>query len=382
MSMKRIKYFCYYHYKHGNKSREGVQAASTKINYIIDVLNRNGYSVDIVSMSGITKTGVNFDLGGIMAWGEKNTLRHFLSFGKIRSIFRVPARWLSNIHFFIWTLLNVKHDEQVIVYHSLGYCGMFNLIKRIKGFRIIGEIEEIYNDVHLQSDFVKKSELNFIEKCDKYIFPTKLLNEKFNMGRKPSVIVHGVYNVEPKVVEKFKDGKIHVVYGGTFDPNKGGAAAAVTAAAFLPNSYHVHICGFGTQYDTAKIRTMIEEVNKNGGASVSFEGLLYGDDYIHFIQQCHIGLSTQNPAAAFNETSFPSKILVYLANGLFVVSIRIPVVEKSSIADAVKFYDVQTPQDIAKAIMGVSVDEEFSPSNLLLHNDEIFNNDLKKMLLQ
>ena len=379
--MRRIKYFCYYHYKCGDKSREGVQAASTKIDYIVNVLNRKGYAVDIISMSGITKKGFNFDVGGIMAWGEKNTLRHFLSFGKIRSVFRVPARWLTNVHFFLWTLLHVKHGEQVMVYHSLGYCGMFNLLRKLKGFRVIGEIEEIYQDVHSQSDSVRKAELDFISQCDKYIFPTQLLNEKFNIKGKPFVVVHGVYSVAPKLIGKFQDGKIHVVYGGTFDPNKGGAAAATTAA-YLPDNYCVHICGFGTHADTELICHIIEETNKKGGATVTFEGLLYGEDYTRFIQQCHIGLSTQNPAATFNGTSFPSKILVYLSNGLSVVSIRIPAIATSAVADAVRFYDEQTPQKIAEAIMQVPTDNSFSPAALLQRHDRLFGDNLKNMLRQ
>lgn len=380
--MRRIKYFCYYHYKHGDKSREGVQAASTKIDYIVDVLNRNGYVVDIISMSGITKKGFNFDVGGITAWGGGNTLRHFLSFGKIRSVFRVPARWLTNVHFFLWTLLHVKHGEQIIVYHSLGYCTMFNLLKKFKGFRVIGEIEEIYQDVHSQSDSVRKAELDFVSHCDKYIFPTQLLNEKFNIKGKPFVVVHGVYSVAQKRAEKFRDGKIHVVYGGTFDPNKGGAAAAAAAAAYLPDSYHVHICGFGTQIDTELIRHTIEETNKKGGATVTFEGLLYGEDYTRFIQQCHIGLSTQNPTAAFNGTSFPSKILVYLSNGLSVVSIRIPAIATSAVVDTVWFYDEQTPQKIAEAIMQVPTDNSFLPATLLQRLDRLFSDNFKKMLQQ
>lgn len=378
--MDRIKYFCYYHYKNGDRSREGVQAASTKIDYIIKVLNKNGYAVDIISMSGITKNGFNFDVGGIITLNEKNTLRHFISFGKIRNILRVPARWLCNIHFLLWTLINVKYGEQIIVYHSLGYCGFFNFLRKLKKFHIIGEIEEIYQNVHPQSYIVKKAELDFISNCDKYIFPTQLLGDKYNTNNKPAVIVHGVYSITPKIAEKFNDGKIHVVYGGTFDPNKGGALAASLAAEYLSNNYHVHICGFGTKTDTENIRHIIETMNKKGGAVVTFEGLLYGDDYIRFIQQCHIGLSTQNPLAAFNGTSFPSKILVYLSNGLYVVSIRIPAISKSTIASAINFYEEQTPQKIAEAIMRVRIDKSFSPKSLLEQNDRWFCDNIQEMI--
>ena len=72
--------------------------------------------------------------------------------------------------------------------------------------------------------------------------------------------------------------------------------------------------------------------------------MLSGEDYIRFIQSCDIGLSTQNPDAAFNATSFPSKILSYMANGLRVVSIRIPAIERSAVGNEVMFYNEQTPE--------------------------------------
>lgn len=67
-------------------------------------------------------------------------------------------------------------------------------------------------------------------------------------------------------------------------------------------------------------------------------------------------MSTQDPSAAFNSTSFPSKILVYLANGLKVVSIRIPAIEQSAVVDSLVFYDKQTPEKIAEAILSASKD--------------------------
>ena len=45
--MKSIKYICYYNSHHRQFPREGVPSATTKIDYIIDVLNRLGYTVKI-----------------------------------------------------------------------------------------------------------------------------------------------------------------------------------------------------------------------------------------------------------------------------------------------------------------------------------------------
>ena len=55
--------------------------------------------------------------------------------------------------------------------------------------------------------------------------------------------------------------------------------------------------------------------------------------------------------AKFNDTSFPSKILSYLANGLQVVTVKIPVVEISGVGDLCTYYEKQNPEDIAEAIV-------------------------------
>ena len=50
---------------------------------------------------------------------------------------------------------------------------------------------------------------------------------------------------------------------------------------------------------------------------------------LKFIQKCQIGLCTQNIDAAFNTTSFPSKILSYMSNGLEVVGVNIAAIKNS-----------------------------------------------------
>ena len=106
--MKRIKYFCYYDYRKGQYPREGVQAASTKIDYIIQAINKNGVAVDVISKSGVSEKGFAFEAGGVIHQGE-NTLRHFVSFGCMGSPLRVLSRWLNTLHFFIWLLFDYRN---------------------------------------------------------------------------------------------------------------------------------------------------------------------------------------------------------------------------------------------------------------------------------
>lgn len=373
---KRIKYICYYDRLNAEVKRNYVLAAVNKLDYMFSALNANDIGVDIISVSECVETKWLYDGNHKLNIGM-NTLRLFASFGKRdNAICRVLNRWFITIQFFIWLLTHLKRNEQVIVYHSLGYVKILLLARKIKHFRIIGEIEEIYQDVKSYTPSVCRAEYDFIHNCEKYIFPTSLLDKKLNQFGRPHLIIHGTYKAENDRSERFDDDKVHVVYAGTFDPNKGGASAAIASVVYLTSNYHVHILGFGNKRDTEEILKKIEEVSAISKCTITYDGLLKGEDYIRFIQKCHIGLSTQNPEAAFNATSFPSKILSYMANGLRVVSIRIEVVECSAVSKYVSYYNNQTPEEISQAIMNVDINNEINSRNIISELDIQFKKQL------
>lgn len=137
--------------------------------------------------------------------------------------------------------------------------------------------------------------------------------------------------------------------------------------------------GFGSDEDVRKMKDLIAEISNRSDAKVTYDGLLSGEDYIRFIQSCDIGLSTQNPDAAFNATSFPSKILSYMANGLRVVSIRIPAIERSAVGRYMYYYDAQTPKEIAKAIMAVDTTDGYDGRKTISQLNTEFCHDVAKL---
>ncbi|MBO5480980.1 MAG: glycosyltransferase [Clostridia bacterium] len=186
--------------------------------------------------------------------------------------------------------------------------------------------------------------------------------------------------MEKPIGEKWNDGRIHCVYAGTFDPRKGGVAAAAAAAQFLNSNYHIHIIGFGSENDKKLLINTIEEVQKKSDCIVTYDGLFSGDEYIRFIQSCDIGLSTQNPEAQFNDTSFPSKVLSYLANGLRVISIRIKALETSAVNDLLYYYNKNDSKAIAQAIKSIDMSKSYDSRTKIEELDEQFKKDIKQMI--
>jgi len=373
-----MKYICYYDIDE-REERNYVLSAKNKIDYIVKSLeNITDEKIEIISAAS-TK-GKHYCGSRKEKISEKVSLTLFRTYGRKNKITKLLDFILIRMALFFYLLSHVEKNDKIIVYHSLSYCNAIALAKKIKKFYLICEYEELYSDVS-GNRRQKKKELWFSSLADAFIFPTQLLDSTININHKPSVIVHGTYQVETnRNVRVFDKEHIHCIYAGTFDPRKGGCAAAATAAMFLPANYHIHIIGFGSKQDTDNIRKLISEISQKSKAKVTYDGLKSGEEYIQFLQSCDIGLSTQNPDATFNATSFPSKILSYLANGLHVVSIRIPAIEKSAVGDMLFYYEQQTPEEIAKAILSVNLQEIYDSREKIQELNIQFRNDLHTML--
>ena len=350
MNERPLKYISYYDTQDSNIRRNYVTSCTNKMEYIARTIASTGRNVEIISASEVTEPKFRFYCAEAKDLTDCISIKLPPSWGGKNIILRKFCMIWHYFYLIFFLCLNVRKNESVLVYHSLGYFNAILLAKKLIGFRLILEVEEIYSDVSTMSPYWRKLEFKMFNAADAYILSTELLDEKINPCHKPSIVIYGSYQVEPKVTEKFNDGKIHAIYAGTFDPNKGGAQMAIAAAKFLPENYHVHICGFGDDKTIKEIQDQISDVSVKSKATITYDGMKTGKDFIEYLQKCHIGLSCQKPEGEYNNTSFPSKILTYMANGLAVVSIKIPVIEKSAICDYISFYSGHNALSISDAI--------------------------------
>ncbi len=266
------------------------------------------------------------------------------------------------------------------MYHSLGYCKLLIWLRKIVGFKLIGEIEEIYQDVHQQSAATSAAEYKFHTICDKFVYPNALLNPVCNPQNKPFLVVHGLYYTVPDMGVRFNDNDIHALYSGTFDPEKGGAQVAIEMTEYLPKNFHVHITGFGNEKLITELQTLAQTVSKKSKAKITFHGFINREDLNELMQKCHVGLCTQPPHTKLNASSFPSKILNYMANGLVVLCGKNKSITESAVGDIVSYYESDNLKSIATAVVAAATRDSNECRSRLIQLDNEFTTNLKNFL--
>lgn len=336
----------------GLDDRKYSPAAAGKMEYVSSLIMRSGYPVDVVSLSPTLRlTGA---ASKVIVLPNELTVRLPASLGPSNKLARYIDSKLIKFWLMSKLLFTIPPGSTLVVYHSLEYGAILRKLKMLKRYRLIMEVEEIYQQAVSCTRRVQRSEWAAFRAADGYIFSTGLLESQVNFAGRPSMILHGDYRPQSGDAEKLGDGRTHVVYAGTLDRRKGGAIRALLSALYLPPHFHVHILGHGSREERDEIGELVGRVANIGRhgrcAKVSFDGRMEGPKLKAFLSSCDIGLSTQDASASFNDSSFPSKILVYLSHGLRVVSCRIGAVEGSAVSDSVTFYDGDAPRAVAKAI--------------------------------
>lgn len=332
-------------------------AGSSKMRYVAEVMGECGCQVDILSMarpvgvSGFCKRETVEIAPNVSASFSPFIGANSFLLRKICAVFQI-------LSLFFFLLTHVGKKDIVVVYHSLSYASIIWVIRKLLGFTLILEVEEVYSDVKKVYRINSMIERLLFHVSDAFIFPTELLDKKININKKPSIIIYGSYKVSPIIENTIKDGKVHVLYSGTFDTRKGGAYAAIGAAEFLNSDYHIHITGFGTDEDVRKIREAIDLVSPKSSCKVSYDGFVPEKEYLPYIQKFNIGLCTQNPDDVLSTSCFPSKILLYMSNGLSVLSSKAPAVLESKIASDLFFYEEQNPLSIAQSLKRIPLNDD------------------------
>lgn len=364
--MNTIKFICQFHIPVENdEGRTYTISSNDKASYIHDVLTRLGYHVDVVSPTSAKKTSHS----RIDAVNDSIRVISGFSLGWCNGITRAISRFSTMIWLFFYMLRHSRKGEVVFIYHGIQNIPVYLALKKLKKLKYVLEVEEIYSSLSSKSGWRAKIESEMIKCADSYIFASEKLEATCNTMKKPFAIAYGAYSLPDLLGEKRSDDLIHVVYAGLIRKGK-VAFNSMRIAQFLPANYHIHIIGYGENEDIESLINDINEQNQHTLCKVSYDGLKRGDEYISFLQSCHLGICPLTNDNSYQLACFPSKITSYLSNGLQVITTENPVLRDSHYNPYLHFVSDDSPASFAKAIENVDFSKSGNPRTCISYLDK------------
>lgn len=363
-----MKYLCDFYIPSDNtEGRYYALSACDKASYVHGVLNRLGYDIEIISPSYAKK----FSRSRVDRLNEHVIVVSGFSLGWNNNITKLFARASAMLWLLFFLLFKCKRGEMLMSYHGVQktpICLFANFIKR---FHFILEVEELYSALDLESGagWRYKLEKAMIKSANSYIFASSQLESRCNLYHKPFVICNGSYVAPTVISPRYNDGKIHLVYAGLIEEGK-VAFKSAEIARYLDESYMIHIIGYGKEEDISSLNKTIKEINKESLCKVHYDGLKRGNDYISFLQSCHVGLCPLTNSKGFQMACFPSKITSYLSSGLLVVTTDNEVLKTSAYSDFLFFVKNDAPEEFANTIRNINIESKGDPRKRILEEDQ------------
>lgn len=378
--MRKIYYVGFYSDEIGNsEGRYNSPAAVDKMSYIAQSLIRAGYCVEILSPAWSKKNEWKYFRGRVNNDIPNLTVRYMPLIASPFKLLKALNIFLSLLWLFIQLCLKIKRNEKILVYHSFWLTLPVIWARKLKRFKLILEVEEIYSKVYKTNRLLMNWETKLIECADYYIAVSELLAEM--LGKKTKIIIYGSYTVQELFKEPINhQSSIHVVYAGVIDKIKGGAYNSVQCLKYLPKEYVIHICGYGRETEIKELEKQISDLNEIlGRQACIYHGLISNVEFAGLLNKCQIAINPQFDGDNMT-TLFPSKIIKYLSHNLHVVCTSIKSIRKSKISSLITFSDSDSPESNARAIMQLELNTPCSGAETIRMLDEEFIAEIKDLI--
>lgn len=348
-----VYYVCYYAEPDFSNDIVSYPSVWSKIDYVSDTIKKNGF--DVCYVCPVMPYNGKFKKRIIQI--DRNERHVYFSAyrNKRLRIVNIVNALAQNFQILSYLLLHVRRDDHVLIYHSMFHVRWAGILRRIFGKQYYLQIEDVYSALSPDGVRFEAKEWEFFESAKGYLCVNSLIKDRIK-NPAPKIISHGRY-VVPDILEQFCSNKCRLVYAGVIEQVRKGAFLAADAMKYLPDQYELVILGFGKEEDISELETVIEQINLDKGWNcIRYLGYLSGEPYLRELQQCRIALSTHmydesNMKSA--DYTFPSKLLVYLGNGLHVVAQDLKCLRTSMIDQYITYYDKATPEAVAAAIRSI-----------------------------
>lgn len=356
---KTVYYVCFYAEPEFSKEIVSYPSVWSKIDYISDSLKKCGYDVcyvcPVLPHNGkFRKRTVQISSHEKHVYFSACTGRKFKLANKINT-------FLQMLKILMYLVKNAKKKDRILIYHSMWHTFWVPILKNVFKKPFFLQIEDVFSALSPEGKSFEDKEWNFFETADGYLCVNSLIKGRIH-NPATKIISHGRYVVSD-ILESKENGKCRLVYAGVIEQVRNGAFLAAQTMRYLSDQYELVILGFGEERDINDLKTLINKINtEKGWDCVNYLGYMSGEEYLRELQKCSIALSTHK----YDETNmksadytFPSKLLVYLGNGLRIVAQDLKCLRTSKIDEYITYYKSPTPQSVAEAVMKIDISKEY-----------------------
>lgn len=374
----KVFYVCFYSDLGMERKLITYPSVIPKIDYVVKKIKETGKEVLLVSQSMALSGKFN---GRRERIDQLEVHKYFSSINVKNKILKKINIFIHWIKILIYLLTNVRKNDKLIVYNSLFNRWWLKVYSKVFRRKYIIEIEDVFSELSEKNKKYSKIEWEMFILADAHICINDLVFNKLPEN-KEKIISYGSYLLPKLYIKKEQSKCIKLVYAGVIEQEREAAFLAVKAAGLLPKSYSLDVLGFGTDHNIEVLKELITSVD-NGDGRIKYCGMKNGREYYAHLQGCDIALSTHrynNENIKSAENTFPSKILVYMANNLRVVAQKLDVLVNSKVGGELYYYDCPNPQEIAKAIMSIDINDNYDSRKTIAELDEKFGKELINIL--
>lgn len=351
--VKRVHYIGWYITPNSWGKYNCVVAGMMKMRYVADQIQKTGCDLHILSL--VEKQAAGIYCGQNEEFEGKH-IHYSGGAGSNNLLMGRLDRIIKHITFILYIIFRTSRKDLIVLYHSYYYTKLLANLKRFFKRDVVIEVEEIYGYNALGDMPWVDDEISQIKRFKKFTCVNDGIPQILGLNPEDYVVIYGSAVFPKRTMDRFNDGKVHVVYSGTLDYRKMGGPMALEVARLLSSQYMLHVTGYARNpEDEVAIKKRISEINAEFGEErVRYEGFLSEEDLHKLLFSCHIGLSPNVLRPNFANSTFPSKIVSYMCHDLAIV-ISYATAYDFPISEGWVFYHEQTPECIAEAVMKAEV---------------------------
>lgn len=221
-----------------------------------------------------------------------------------------------------WCQNNVNENKVIVIYaiHSPFLLAAANVKKKFVDLKIILIVPDLPEYMNSRSGFLyrKLNEMNerilqeSYPAIDSFVLLSKYMVERLPIGKKPWIVVEGIYNVQDEKVNNDigeNNEKLNILYTGTL-AKRYGILNLVKAFSLTKNkSYRLVICGDGDAKED------IIQISRRDHR-VIYKGQLPREKILQLQKQATLLVNPRTSEGEFTKYSFPSKTMEYFASGV------------------------------------------------------------------